>query len=58
MKTLARAAALVAAVFRELADESAYRRHLDAHGVAHSGEQWRRFCDDRLRAKYTRPKCC
>jgi len=58
MKTLARAAALLVAVLRELADESAYRRHLKAHGVPHSGDEWRRFCDERLLAKYTRPKCC
>jgi hypothetical protein len=43
---------------RELADESAYARHLRAHGAAHSGAEWRRFCDARLRAKYTRAKCC
>jgi len=45
-------------ILRELADESAYRRHLAAHGRAHSGEEWRRFSEERLRAKFTRPKCC
>jgi hypothetical protein len=43
---------------RELSDESAYARHLRAHGRAHSGEEWRRFSEERLRAKYTRAKCC
>lgn len=43
---------------RELADENAYERHLRTHGRAHSGEEWRRFCEERLRAKYARAKCC
>jgi len=42
----------------ELADENAYRRHLEAHGRAPSGEEWRRFWEERLRAKYARAKCC
>jgi hypothetical protein len=45
-------------LLRELADENAYQRHLAAHGRAHSAEEWRRFSDERLRAKYARPKCC
>ena len=43
---------------REIGDESAYRRHLAAHGRQPSGEEWRRFSEERLRAKYIRPKCC
>jgi hypothetical protein len=43
---------------RELADENAYRRHLTAHGRAHSGEEWRRFSEQRMREKYARAKCC
>ena len=49
---------LVLALLRELADESAYQRHLTAHGRAHSGEEWRRFSEQRLRAKYVQAKCC
>ncbi len=49
---------LVLALLRELADENAYRRHLAAHGVSHTATEWRRFSDARLRAKYTRAKCC
>ena len=45
-------------LLRELADENAYRRHLDAHGRQPSREEWRRFTDERLRAKYSRAKCC
>lgn len=45
-------------LLRELSDESAYQRHLAAHGRAHSGEEWRRFSEERLRARFTRPKCC
>ena len=45
-------------LLRELSDESAYERHLAHHGVSHSREEWKRFCDARLRAKYQRAKCC
>jgi hypothetical protein len=58
MKKLKRAAKLLMALLRELGDENAYRRHLEAHGRAHSGEEWRRFLDERLHARYIRPKCC
>ncbi len=46
------------AIFREIGDENAYARYLQAHGTVHSGEEWRRFCDERFRAKYQRAKCC
>jgi len=49
---------IVVGLMRELADENAYARHLRAHGREHSGAEWRRFSQERLRAKYTRPKCC
>jgi hypothetical protein len=49
---------LLLATLREIGDESAYRRHLAAHGRKPSGEEWRRFSEERLRAKYIRPKCC
>ena len=45
-------------LLKELADENAYERHLNAHGRKHSAEEWRRFSDERLRAKYMRAKCC
>ena len=49
---------LLLGVLRELADENAYSRHLRAHRCEHSGEEWRRFHDAHLRAKYQRAKCC
>ena len=49
---------LVLGLLRELADENAYRRHLEAHGCEASGAEWRQFTDERLRAKYARAKCC
>jgi len=58
MKRLKKAGALLMALLRELADESAYRRHLAAHGRPHSAAEWRRFSDERLRARYTRAKFC
>lgn len=45
-------------LLRELSDESAYERHLAAHGRTHSGEEWRRFCEEKAYSRFTRPKCC
>ena len=53
-----RAAKLLLALLRELADERAYQRHLAAHGRTASPEEWRRFSEERLRARFARPKCC
>lgn len=53
-----RVAKLMLALLRELSDENAYRRHLAAHGREDSGEEWRRFSDQRLRARFARAKCC
>jgi hypothetical protein len=48
----------VAGVIAELADQNAYRRHLAAHGVAHSADEWRRFQDEHWQAKARRGRCC
>ncbi|HWC99528.1 MAG TPA: hypothetical protein VG456_22365 [Candidatus Sulfopaludibacter sp.] len=53
-----KALALFLRLLRELADENAYHRHLVAHGRTASKEEWRRFSEERLRAKYARAKCC
>ena len=45
-------------LLREIADENAYERHLAAHGITHSPEEWRKFLDYRLQQKYARAKCC
>jgi len=58
MSKLRRLGELALALLRELADENAYRRHLEAHDREASGEEWRRFSEERLRAKYARAKCC
>ena len=49
---------IVVGILRELSDESAYERHLRAHGREASDDEWRRFHEERLRAKYMRAKCC
>jgi hypothetical protein len=49
---------IILGILREISDESAYERHLRAHGAAASAEEWRRFSEERLRAKYARAKCC
>jgi hypothetical protein len=54
----ARGIAIVCGLLSELSDQRAYARHLEAHGRAHSAAEWRRFSDERLRAKFGRPKCC
>jgi hypothetical protein len=46
------------AILREIADENAYQRHLKVHGAVHSGEEWRRFCDEHWNATARRPRCC
>lgn len=48
----------VVSLLRELADENAYRRHLEIHNLQHSPSEWRRFSEDRFHSKYHRPKCC
>ena len=58
MKRLREFGRLLLAILREIGDENAYRRYLAAHGSAHSGAEWRRFSDERMRARFTRPKCC
>ena len=49
---------VIVGLLKELSDESAYERHLAAHGRTHSKEEWRRFSEHRLKAKYQRAKCC
>jgi hypothetical protein len=49
---------LVLQLLREIGDENAYRRYLELRGCAPSGVEWRRFSDERMRARYARAKCC
>ena len=58
MSRLARFGKLVLALLRELADENAYQRHLEHCRRPHSGDEWRRFSEHRMKAKYARAKCC
>jgi hypothetical protein len=58
MRRLRSFAQLAWRLLRELSDESAYQRHLSFHGTESSHEEWRRFSEERLRSKYTRPRCC
>ena len=51
-------AAGLLALLREIGDENAYARHLASHGTTHSSAEWRKFSDERFRAKYQRAKCC
>jgi hypothetical protein len=51
-------ARLILAILREIGDENAYQRHLAAHGREHSAAEWRRFSEEWMKTKYTRPKCC
>jgi hypothetical protein len=58
MKHLRAAIRLLRALLGELSDEAAYARHLRRTGQPASAEEWRRFWEARLRAKYSRAKCC
>ena len=58
MKRLRWLGRILLGLARELSDENAYRRHLAAHHRQHSAEEWRRFSEAHLRAKYSRAKCC
>lgn len=58
MKLLREVWRIVIGVLREIGDESAYQRYLAHNGRPHSGPEWRRFCEYRLRQKYARAKCC
>lgn len=48
----------VLTLLREIADENAYQRHLEAHCRVHSPEEWRRFSDERLARKFAQGRCC
>ena len=58
MRVLKRAASLLAELLLELADQNAYQRHLAARGAAPSAEEWRRFSNHRLAARFGQAKCC
>ena len=58
MSRLRRLGRFALALLRELADESAYQRRLESYGRQASPEEWRRFSEERYRARFTRPKCC
>jgi len=45
-------------LFRELSDEAAYKRYLSIRGTVHSGSEWRKFSEQKMREKYSRAKCC
>jgi hypothetical protein len=58
MKAGLRLMRLLLDILREIGDQNAYSRHLAEKGLVHSGKEWRRFSDERFRARYQRPKCC
>lgn len=49
---------IIVGILREIADESAYDRHLASHNRCHSPAEWRAFSEERHNAKYARAKCC
>jgi hypothetical protein len=49
---------IIKGILAELTDQTAYQRHLEAHGTVHSAEAWRRFQDEHGQARARRPKCC
>jgi len=49
---------VIVAILREIGDENAYARYLALRGLAPSRENWRLFSEQRMCAKYRKPKCC
>jgi hypothetical protein len=58
MTFISRLFAYVAALAHELSDETAYARHLQLTGHAHSAAEWKAFSDRQHRRKYQNAKCC
>ena len=58
MSLIKKTGSLLLALLRELADENAYQRYLERQGVSASPQEWRRFSNARLAARFERPKCC
>ena len=58
MRVLRMLLAQTLATLREIGDENAYARYLEFHGLRPSRENWRRFSEQRMCAKYRKPKCC
>ena len=46
------------AILREIGDENAYHRFLALSGQKPSRAAWRAFSEQRMSAKYRKPKCC
>ena len=51
-------ASFCAKFLRELSDQEAYKRYLLTRGMVHSGAEWRKFSEDRMKRKYSQAKCC
>ncbi len=58
MKLICRMAALFRDLARELSDETAYVRYLNANHRTASAAEWKRFSEGRYRRKYENPRCC
>jgi uncharacterized short protein YbdD (DUF466 family) len=58
MSLLTRIGRTLLALLRELSDETAYQRHLQAHGRTDSPSEYRRFQREHYDVKYRRAKCC
>ena len=58
MRVLRKLGRIVMGILREIGDESAYKRHLAVHHCEHSGAEWRKFSEERMRQKYANAKCC
>ena len=49
---------VVWAILREIGDENAYDRYLLTRRLTPSRENWQAFSEQRMCAKYRKPKCC
>ncbi len=58
MRLLREFGAILKGILDEIADQSAYKRHLAIHGTAHSAAEWRKFSDRRWEEQSRRGRCC
>ena len=58
MRNVANLLRILWGILQEVSGQSAYRRHLEWHGVPHSANAWRRFCDERWAQEARRGRCC
>ena len=58
MRSFSKLRRILWGILQEVSGQSAYQRYLQWHGIAHSAQTWRHFCDDRWAREARRGRCC